>query len=149
MKATYLILGLVFFGLASCQSQDKKQLGQNKAKNMPHEESIVHRKYDEKGNLIGFDSTYTSYYSNIAGDTIFLDSTLGDFGDFFNQHFSSMDADFFRDLDTSSISGFFQNDFFEQEFFDQSEQMLKMMQRMDSVKNEFFRNQNLAEEEKQ
>jgi hypothetical protein len=148
MKAMYLILGLVFFGLASCQSQDTKQLGQNKAKDMPHEKSIVHRKYDENGNLISFDSTYTSYYSNIDGDTIFMDSTLGDFGEFFNQQFSSMDADFFRDMDTTSTSGFFRNDFFEQEFFDQSEQMLKMMQRMDSIKNEFFSNQNIAEEKK-
>jgi hypothetical protein len=34
----------------------------------------VNRRFDEKGNLIGFDSTYTSYYSNISGDTAQMDS---------------------------------------------------------------------------
>lgn len=148
MKTGYLILALMFFGLASCQSQDKKQLGQNKSMYMPREKTTVHRKFDENGNLISFDSTYTSFYSNIAGDTINMDSTLHDFGKFFDQHFSSVDADFFRDMDNSMNSGFFQNDFFEREFYEQNKQLLRMMQTMDSIKNEFFRNQTFTEEEK-
>src|SRR5688572_31969462 len=36
----------------------------------------VNRHYDDKGNVIGFDSTYTSFYSNVEGDTATMDSMM-------------------------------------------------------------------------
>jgi hypothetical protein len=41
-------------------------------------------------------------------------------------------------MDSDYMSGFFHDNFFEQSFLDQNRHMLRMMQEMDSIKNEFF-----------
>lgn len=60
----------------------------------------VNRHYDEKGNLIGFDSTYSTFYSDIPGN-IGMDSVLNSFDkhfrfnqSFFDDHFTKR---FFND----------------------------------------------------
>jgi hypothetical protein len=61
------------------QNPDKKQ-------NLPKEDSKVTREYDEKGNLIKFDSLYT--YSWSGGDTTLLKSfSPKDFPDMFGEDF--------------------------------------------------------------
>src|SRR4051812_3814635 len=39
----------------------------------------VNKHYDDKGNLVGMDSTYSWYYSNIKGDTARIDSLFHNF----------------------------------------------------------------------
>lgn len=75
----------------------------------------VNRRYDNKGNLLGFDSTYSSYYSNVQGDTLMMDSLMNSFDSYFggdhslllNRKFNHM---FFND--SSRYPDFFHNDFF-------------------------------------
>lgn len=93
--------GLVFCGLA--QTKDKK----TKA---PKEDIKVNREYDEQGNLIRFDSTYTY---NWSGDTTILNGQFPDkFDHFFDNHSkffndSSFMADpFFGDFDQLFASPF-------------------------------------------
>lgn len=67
----------VLLALSSC---NEKTNGQPSAKlnkdqttdslSKPKVNINVNRHYDDKGNVIGFDSTYTSFYSNVAGDTV-------------------------------------------------------------------------------
>lgn len=45
----------------------------------------VNKRYDEKGNLVGFDSLYSSYYSSVPGDTPNLDSMMNNFEAYFNR----------------------------------------------------------------
>ena len=142
MKRTILILMVFFTTLFSCNSQEIRHKKNSDEKNRPHEKVTVNRKYDEHGNLIEFDSTYTSYYSNVKGDTIRLDSLLDGFPAFFNEKFFDLNSQnifnpFFNE-DSVSNSHFFHDNFFEQQFFDQNKNMLKMMQKMDSIKNSFF-----------
>ncbi|MCB4234259.1 hypothetical protein LDL59_01710 [Kaistella anthropi] len=47
--------------------------------NQPIEDIKVNKEYDENGNLIRYDSTYTYYYSNIEGDEIAADSIFNNF----------------------------------------------------------------------
>lgn len=89
-----LSAGLVFNGLA--QTKDKKS-------KLPKEDIKVNREYDEQGNLIRFDSTYTY---NWSGDTTILNGRFPDkFDRFFDNHSklfndsSFMSDPFFGDLD--------------------------------------------------
>lgn len=141
MKSYYLVISLIFCGLVSCQSQEMGRTKHKGKKIEPKENIVVNKKYDKNGNLIEFDSTYTSYYSNVKGDTILMDSTIQDFGTFFNHNFPAISSIDLWSTDSVPAPGFFHNDFFERRFMDQDEQMLKMMQRMDSIKNEFFKQQ--------
>jgi hypothetical protein len=134
-----LILALSFFGIVSCNSQETKPVKKATSENKPLEEYSVNRKYDEQGNLIEFDSIYTSYYSNIQGDTLALDSIMKNFEIYFNDHFSPVTSDNILDLDSTFNDNFFSNDYFEKQFFNQDGLMLDMMRDMDSIKNEFFR----------
>ena len=68
-----------------------------------------------------------------------MDSTLRDFGEFFNQQYPYFQPEMFDYLDTAMTSEFFHEDFFEKQFFEQNQYLLKMMQEMDSVKNLFFK----------
>ena len=140
MKAKILVAVFIFSGLVSCNSQTAKS-GKNKDEKMskPHEEVTVNRKYDENGNLIEFDSTYTSYYSNVTGDTIAMDSVLSQFPEYFNNSFDFDFPEYFFDTDSAWNPEFFHRDFFESQFMEKNEEMRRMIQQMDSIKNEFFR----------
>jgi hypothetical protein len=129
----------MFSGLVSCQTQDTKSGKQSHEKNKPHEEISVNRKYDDKGNLIEFDSTYSSYYSTYTGDTLNVDSVMHNFESYFNHRISRLGYDNFFSEDSTIMPGFFHDDYFEQQFFNHDDMMLKMMREMDSIKNEFFR----------
>jgi len=63
----------VVFQISSCQGQDEKQKGKEKPAVNPQTNISVNKEYDESGNLIRYDSTYSYYYSNIEGlETVFL-----------------------------------------------------------------------------
>jgi len=140
MKTYYVLIGLVFTGMISCHSQETKLSKQKQeGKSKPEEKVFVNRKYDENGNLIEFDSVYTSYYSNMRGDTLYTDSILQNFNTYFNHHFSRIASNDLMKMDSTLPYGFFHDDFFEQRFFNQNEQLHRMMREMDSIKNEYFK----------
>lgn len=139
MKAKILVICFVFAGITSCHSQSSDLSKQKHKKNHPITNSEVHRKYDDKGNLIEFDSTYTSYYSSVEGDTILMDSIPENFELFFNRNWPGIASNDFLEMDSTFTPGFFHNDFFEQQFLKQDEVLMRMMREMDSIKNEFFK----------
>ena len=97
------ILGAGIFGICLAQSKDLK-------KNSPKEDIKVNKKYDEKGNLIQYDSTYTYNWSS---DTTFMNQMspediknfFGDHSKFFNDN-SLMGNSFFEDFDQMFSSHF-------------------------------------------
>lgn len=95
-----LLMSMGFVLGSHAQSKDSQ-------KQLPKEDIKVNREYDEKGNLIRFDSTYTY---NWSGDTTLLNSTFPEeFEHFFDQNLS-----FFNDSTFGGNS--FQHDF-DQLFF--------------------------------
>jgi hypothetical protein len=100
----------------------------------------VNRRYDDKGNLVGLDSTYSSYYSNIGGDSTKMDSVMRNFDLyfkrdhplFFNQRMNSL---FFND--SLKYPDFFHKDFFQRHYELNDLYFRDMMKRMDSIKNKF------------
>ena len=94
-------ISLVFSGMAQPEVQKK---------NFPKEDFKVNREYDEHGNLIRFDSTYTY---NWSGDTILNNDQLQkNFRHHFDEHFKffndslSMDNSLFGDFDQLFASPF-------------------------------------------
>ncbi len=102
----------------------------------------VNKHYDDDGNLVGFDSTYSSFYSDVKGDTSMMDSLMNRFDDyfyrnhsiFFNQRFNRL---FFND--TSRYRDFIHDDFFLKRYQLNDSYMREMLGRMDSIKNHYFR----------
>jgi hypothetical protein len=63
--------------MMSCNAQtrngDSQQISDT---NKPKVSIRVNKKYDKDGNVIGYDSTYSSVYSNVKNDTIMRDSLM-------------------------------------------------------------------------
>ncbi len=160
MKNAIIIFlsALLSFG---CNAQTEKDIQDNNMSKQgdikPKVDYKVNKIYDDDGNLIGYDSTYTYYYSNIDRDALIADSVFAKF----NKYFKSLDTfsphpfiDDFFDGDSYMGDDFFTQDFFSNAFRKQEEMMEKMMRRMDSLKNRFLMQEypiedNRKKEEKQ
>jgi hypothetical protein len=84
-----LIAAFIFISMMLVTSCQQTSNGQSKVKHKKEQAHVqdtvkpkvsisVNRHYDDKGNLTGFDSTYSSFYSNVKGDTSGLHSLLND-----------------------------------------------------------------------
>jgi hypothetical protein len=136
------------FLLSSCHEKTNGQSANQKTDRVvvdstekPKVSIQVNRRFDDKGNLIGFDSTYSSFYSNVSGDTSRMDSMMSHFDTFFNKNHSySFDRQFnslFFD-DSLRYPDFFHKDFFMKRYELNDAYLRDMMHRMDSVKNAFY-----------
>ena len=121
--------------------QSHKDKQDNNFKNSPKVDVKVNKEYDKDGNLIRYDSIYSSYYSSMEGDTLFADSIMLEFGSFFNNNFPSVMNQHFSDLmlqDSIWSNDFFTDDFFSRGFYNDNQAYQKMFQDLDSLKNRFF-----------
>jgi hypothetical protein len=157
-RGTLLGMAVALILCSSCQENSKAQnaAGQ-KADNgstaadsvdKPQVNITVNRRYDDKGNMIGFDSTYSSYYSNIKSDTSKMDSLMHGFDRYFNHNRSLFFDNRFNNLffnDSMRYPDFFHKDFFLRRYELNDTYMRGMMERMDSMKNQFFYEQSQKE----
>jgi hypothetical protein len=141
-----LILCSIFvFTLSGCNAQQKGEasISADSLETKPQTRVIVNKEYDEDGNLIGFDSTYSYYYSNIQQDSLFGDSNFVRFRkDFFNS-FPLRQRPFLNDLffeDSLLSYDFYKDDFFTKRFQLNRERFDKLFKEMDSLKNSFYEN---------
>ena len=133
-----LILSILF---SSCNAQETNTQEQT---NAPKTNIKVNKIYDENGNLVRYDSTYTYYYSNIAGDTVKADSILNIFKNIMHEKYSFSQDPFFDNFfyqDSTFNNNFYSEDFFLKSFEMQMKEMQRLMQEMDSFKNQFFMQQ--------
>jgi len=141
-KIALIVLSTLF--LTSCNAQTKKEFAKeltdvSKEKIQPKIDYKVNKEYDENGNLIRLDSTFSYYYSNINKDVMINDSIFKKFNDYFsiNSSFNNLRFD-----------DFFKQDFFRGDFDKNQKLINKMLQRMDSLKNKFFLEQFPLEDKK-
>src|SRR5512136_3308245 len=124
-------IGIIAIALSvfsiSCGGQKGKQSDESKAgSNMPEANVKVDKQYDDNGNLIKYDSTYSYYYSNISKDPGKRDSIFDNFRKSFNQSFSFSKDPFFNDLffqDSLLKYDFYKKDFFLNRFRNNMRQM--------------------------
>jgi len=144
-----LLLVLLLF-LSSCHEKTREKNSEEKNRvssvakdslNNPKVNIKVNKRYDDKGNVIGFDSTYTSFYSNIQGDTARMDSLMGSFDRYFRRDHSLFFDNQFNSLffkDSTRYPDFFHDDFFMKRYELNDHYLKDMMSRMDSIKNHFY-----------
>ncbi len=131
--------------LMSCNGQTGKQ----KAKSDPNEFNPqtnikVDKKYDDKGNLISYDSTYSYYYSNVKDDKNLRDSIFNSFRNTFNSKYLFSKDPYFNNLffvDSLLKYDFYRKDFFLNRFRNNMRRMDSLFWGMDSMKNSFFSRQ--------
>lgn len=143
------VLAVMSMALTACNGQ-AQQHQQNTVEedtitaqpNTPKIEVRVNKEVDANGNLIAYDSTYSSYYSSRHVDPARMDSLFQDFKPHFNRQFPFMSDPGFNDLffrDTLLYPDFFHNDFFRKRLERNERWMQQMMAEMDSMKNGYFR----------
>ncbi|MGD9991772.1 MAG: hypothetical protein AB7S69_00615 [Salinivirgaceae bacterium] len=143
MKHVFAIACLaVVFQISSCQGQDEKEKAETAVN--PQTNISVNKEYDESGNLIRYDSTYSYFYSNVEGDTLLGDSIFQSFRNHFNQSYFFSESPFFSDFffeDSLLHYDFYKDDFFSNRFRRDMERMDSIFRGMDSIKNQFFKHQ--------
>lgn len=150
-RSLLVLLATTSLMISSCHEktngQDSRNLDNDQASvaqdslSKPKVNIKVNRRYDEKGNLIGFDSTYSSFYSNVKGDTSRMDSLMSRFDRYFNRNHSSIFDHQFNSLfftDSLRYPDFFHHDFFMKRYEMNDDYLKGMMHRMDSIKNRFY-----------
>lgn len=133
--------------IMSCYGQQKNSDKQSE-QNVPQSNIIVNKEYDEQGNIIKYDSTYSYYYSNIEGDTSLKDSIFNNFMNHFNRSYFFSNQSFFKNSffqDSLLMYDFYKKDFFYDRFKNNMESMDSLFRKMDILKNDFFNKQILPE----
>lgn len=106
----------------------------------------INKQYDKNGNLVKFDSAYSSYYISQKKDSFLMDSLITQYWPNFKEnHLSNFDKRF-NDLffnDSLMSNDFFHKDFFKQRYLLNTKYIEMMMNEMDSLKNEFYKTQNM------
>jgi len=131
--------------LSGCQGQKMKKEGADISKiNAPKTEIKVNREYDKNGNLIRFDSTYSSFYTNTKNNDRKRDSIFETFKNHFNLNYCFSNEPYFHDLffqDSLLKYDFYKKDFFYDRFKQNTGWMDKLFKEMDSLKNNFYQQQ--------
>lgn len=141
-----IIALLLLGGAAACkgQSEKNKQAELKTEDNKPQSSWKVNREYDKNGNLVKYDSTYVWTYSSKDGkmQDVAADSVLAAFRNRFSTDFPSFfnnDPDRLMMNDSSFYSNFGMPDYFMKSWEQHQKQMSMMMQRMDSLRNDFLK----------
>lgn len=138
------VLGIIILLLISSCTTEKIN-GQQKNEdslivNKPQTKIIVNKEYDENGNLISFDSSYSYLYTNVKQDSIFGDSSYTMFQQKFFNSFPKNQRPFLNEIffeDTLLSNDFFMDDFFSKRYRLNHERFDEFFRDMDSVKNNF------------
>lgn len=99
----------------------------------PQVDVRVNKQYDEHGNLIAYDSSYTSVHRGRSGDAVFMDSIFKDFMPGMGMRHPFLDDPGFSSLLFPDST--FHQDFFQKRMEMNQRHMQRMMEQMDSLMN--------------
>jgi len=140
-----LIAIAVSLALTSCNAQTNSEKSTTvNPESAPQTSIKVDKKYDDKGNLIKYDSTYSYYYSNVKDNNKLKDSIYNDFRKNFNSNYFFSSDPYFKDFffqDSLLKYDFYRKDFFTNRFRNNMRMMDSLFWSMDSLKNSFFNRQ--------
>jgi hypothetical protein len=158
MKTTKIafisLMAILFFSCNGQNSKNKVLSEANKDKSRssfltqadttikPKVNVKVNKRYDDKGNVIQFDSTYSYFYSSPNGTLHSTnDSVFNQFQSFFDKtypnFFESQNKDIFFN-DSLFKYDFFNNDYFLRRYQLNQNNFERLYKRMDSVKQNFM-----------
>jgi hypothetical protein len=135
-----IVLALILMvGTIGCQAQASKNTATtDTAKtrdNKPKVSCKVNKRYDEKGNLVGYDSTSVwSYSSDGSMNDATADSLMANMGKNFGFKFQYNFGDQHMGIDSLFNQGFSSPDYFRQQWQQIDAQMQQMMNEMGMIK---------------
>jgi len=140
-----LIVGLFLLLISTgCSAQEKKNTeNENVKKNSPKTNIVVNKEYDKNGNLVKYDSTYSSVYTNIKSDSTLADSSFLSFQRNFMDNFPNVQKPYLDNMffdDSLMNYDFYKKDFFTKRFQFNRDKFDKLFEKMDSLKNDFYKN---------
>ena len=138
-----LILFTTCDGLTQKKEKSETKTFQKENNGKPVESIKVNKHFDKKGNLISFDSIYSSYYSTTTINKKMMDSMVEAFKKPFTDQYPFINDKNFKALfftDSLTNGDFFHEDFFRKRMEINEEYVRKMLEQMDEFKNEFFKN---------
>ncbi len=152
-----ILFGCLCCGFLACQGQESPVHKNSKTitQKSPHENWTVHENYDEDGNLISKDSTYSYSYATVNGQEIPAEKMDSIFNQMHSQ-FSDIHGrdlqDLMQNFDAMDLDGFFEgfpDDFFSSPFFnndslDTGHQDLheQLREKMKHFQQQFFQQSN-------
>ena len=147
IKFLIFILALIIITINANELKATKAITQKQdsiQNENPKIEIKVKKRYNNKGDIIGYDSTYLYSYTYSNGETknIDIDSLLNQFKPFFFNNSPDIfnhSFDNFFTPDSIFKFNFFDNDFFQKNFKEDRFNFERIMRQMDSVKNEYFK----------
>jgi len=140
---------LLSFLIGGCNRQKKqneklsKQFAAADTTIQPKTDIRVNRKYDDKGNLIQYDSSYSYFYSSpgfnnsISSDSLFNDFKLPLRNEYKGLFDDNMNSIFFND--SLFKYDFYNDDYFSKRFHLNMLRFENMFKEMDSIKSDMFR----------
>lgn len=147
----FIAIAFLIFAAAGCsgqkthQDKTKQQLASADTLDKPRVDVRVNRHYDDKGNLIRFDSTYSYFYSSpgMKRNSISSDSLIGNLKMPLLNHYQglmdpNMNNIFFND--SMFRYDFYDSDYFSKRFHLNIPKFEELYREMDSIKSEMFRN---------
>ncbi len=147
-----LILSIAFFILKTgktSKAATSSEVFKERKDSIPNNPKVnikVRKKFDDNGNLIGYDSTYSYEYVSHGGKAqkIEMDSLMKQFQPFFFQEGSTIMQDPFSDFfnnDSTQKDNFLDEHFFENQFNHNNFDFQNMFRQMDSLRTIFLQKQ--------
>jgi hypothetical protein len=147
MKKIAFILCMSFF--MACKDKPNKTIAQHTAKPTadsanPKTEVHVNKKYDDKGNLVRFDSTYSYHYVSPGGkqSTVETDTLFRHFKSYYLKNYDTMLQNNFGSIflnDSLFKYDFMQPDYFSKRFELNRQRLEQMARDMDSIKTQYLK----------
>ncbi|AMC10068.1 hypothetical protein Lupro_01825 [Lutibacter profundi] len=141
-KISLLLMLLLTISSCNAQTNTDKNKGNNEAVK-PKTNIVVHKEYDENGNLIRVDSSYTYVYSTLKNDSLLQKKLFDNLKLDLNNNSQNIDSilfnNFFND-DLFKMNDFYTDHFFNDNFKLQEKQLKQYLKRLDSIKNQFYKN---------
>ncbi|PLX20806.1 MAG: hypothetical protein C0599_08540 [Salinivirgaceae bacterium] len=138
---SFLAATMLMVGCEAQNSTEQPTVNDDTTQIQPKTDIRVNKEYDDEGNLIRYDSVYSSYYSNIDGNPQVADSIMSEFRKHFSTQFPMSMNPFFDNMfftDSLMQYDFYKDDFFHNRFKDNWRHMDEYFKEMDSIKNAFF-----------
>jgi hypothetical protein len=150
MKNLMMIM-MLFVIAGGCNGQKKQteeaqqHIASSDTLNKPKVDVRVNKRYDDKGNLIQFDSSYSYFYSSpelkkqnsISSDSLFGNLKLPLLNQYENLMDENMNSIFFND--TTFKYDFYNSDYFSKRFHLNLPKFEELYRQMDSVKSNMFK----------
>lgn len=135
-------MALLTFPLTACNGQNRVDKKDNKTDTIkPKVDIKVHKEYDEQGNLISVDSTYSYLYSNIKNDSLLEKEIFDRFKYNMDAEFKPFDSIFMEDFFKTTpftLKDFYTDEFFLNNFRMHHKRIEDIFKQMDSLKNKYY-----------